>query len=86
MKRHGLNPETLEGEQRAGFTNAVGGSVRHRVWGDVDSNSGSRFAKHLFTVTHLGTRRKILCVKNKSRVGLRLHCTLSLYQSLLCLG
>ena len=42
MKRQGLNPETLEGEQRAGFTNAVGGSVRHRVGGDVDFNSGSR--------------------------------------------
>lgn len=42
MKQQGLNPETLEGEQRAGFTNAVGGSVRHRVGGDVDFNSGSR--------------------------------------------
>lgn len=62
MKRHGLNPETLGGEQREPFSQTrftsatVGGSVRPRAQGDVDSNSGSHFVKHLFMVTHLGTR------------------------------
>lgn len=48
-----------ESFSQIGFTNAtVGGSIRHCARGDIDSNSGSLFAKHLFTVTHPGTRRK----------------------------